>query len=377
MLRRARFALGKPRRPAGNGAAPSTKGMKPPTLSSMFANNAGFVASFGPWVAALANTLGFKNVTAAQWEGMVKGAATSVETASAAAAATATAKVAAAKSSASTAGGGAAPEAPPAGAAAAAAAAPDAAATAAATGTPSAETANAGAAEASAARDEGGNRPSDGASAAGPGEAGVDSAAADNDAAAAAAAARDPAALRAAVAKARAELASMEAAGAELRGRVAEAAADAVNATRIAAEDVANTKRYGMRGFAKEMVEVADGLDRVIEALEKLPPAEAHAHAERAAEDPVGHAVEHLRTGVTATHRALAAALSTHGVERMEVEPRATRFDAERHQALFLQPHKEGGPEPGTVFCVLKQGYTIGDRVLRAADVGVVADREA
>jgi molecular chaperone GrpE len=52
-----------------------------------------------------------------------------------------------------------------------------------------------------------------------------------------------------------------------------------------------------------------------------------------------------------------------------KLEPQGERFDPNLHEALFEVPD-ESVPA-GTVVQVVESGYTIGDRVLRPAKVGV------
>jgi molecular chaperone GrpE len=62
--------------------------------------------------------------------------------------------------------------------------------------------------------------------------------------------------------------------------------------------------------------------------------------------------------------------LKRHGVDRHD--PQGETFDPNLHQALFQAPMPD--KEPGTIFSVQKLGYTIKGRVLRPAQVGVVAE---
>lgn len=79
-----------------------------------------------------------------------------------------------------------------------------------------------------------------------------------------------------------------------------------------------------------------------------------------------------LYTGVSMTESELVRALKRHGVERED--PEGDAFDPNRHQALFQAPMP--GKVAGTIFAVQKMGYTLKGRVLRPAQVGVVADSQ-
>jgi molecular chaperone GrpE len=53
----------------------------------------------------------------------------------------------------------------------------------------------------------------------------------------------------------------------------------------------------------------------------------------------------------------------------VKIAAKGERFDPNRHQAMFEVP--DPSVPAGTVVQVMQEGYTIGDRVLRAALVGV------
>jgi molecular chaperone GrpE len=77
--------------------------------------------------------------------------------------------------------------------------------------------------------------------------------------------------------------------------------------------------------------------------------------------------VKALLDGVELTERELLNALEKHGVKKLN--PLGQKFDPNFHQAMF-ELVDEGVP-PGTVAQVVQPGYTIGERVLRPALVGV------
>jgi molecular chaperone GrpE len=77
-----------------------------------------------------------------------------------------------------------------------------------------------------------------------------------------------------------------------------------------------------------------------------------------------------LHTGVEMTQRQLQQTLFKYHVKPFD--PIGDKFDPNRHEALFQVPIP--GKEPGTIVDVQKIGYTIKDRVLRAAQVGVAQE---
>jgi molecular chaperone GrpE len=99
-------------------------------------------------------------------------------------------------------------------------------------------------------------------------------------------------------------------------------------------------------------------VDNLARALEHLPPA-ARASADAS--------IRSMIEGVELTARDLEGVLSRHGVKRLD--PKGQKFDPNFHQAIFEAPD-ETVPS-GTVSQVVQSGWTIGDRVLRPAMVGV------
>ena len=134
----------------------------------------------------------------------------------------------------------------------------------------------------------------------------------------------------------------------QLRDDYLRAQAEMQNTRRRAEEDVAKARKFGIEGFAEHLLPVIDSL-------------EAALHVENAT-------VEQLREGSEATLRQLLSAL-----ERNKVTPIAPaqgdRFDPNLHQAMFEAPVP--GTRAGDIIQVMSQGFTIGERLLRPAQVGV------
>lgn len=140
---------------------------------------------------------------------------------------------------------------------------------------------------------------------------------------------------------------------ADLKDKMLRAVAEAENVRRRAAKDVEDARKYSIAGFARDMLAVADNLGRALDAL----PEGAET------DEKFGSFVE----GVQLTGREVANVLQRHGVK--EVRPQGEKFDHNLHQAMFEV--EDADQPPGTVNQVLQVGYTIGDRLLRPAMVGV------
>jgi molecular chaperone GrpE len=71
--------------------------------------------------------------------------------------------------------------------------------------------------------------------------------------------------------------------------------------------------------------------------------------------------------GIEVTERDFLSRLARHGVKK--IEPQGAKFDPNLHEALFEIPNPD--VPNGTVVQVVEAGFTIGERVLRPAKVGV------
>ncbi len=148
---------------------------------------------------------------------------------------------------------------------------------------------------------------------------------------------------------------ALNAENSQLKDRVLRTLAEMENLRRRTEREVADAKTYGVTSFARDMLTVVDNLARALDHL----PAEARA----AAEPQIQTVIE----GVELTARDLEAALGRHGVKKLD--PKGQKFDPHFHQAIFEAPDET--VPAGTVTQVVQTGWTIGDRVLRPAMVGV------
>ncbi|WP_416065253.1 nucleotide exchange factor GrpE [Rhizobium sp. ZK1] len=141
----------------------------------------------------------------------------------------------------------------------------------------------------------------------------------------------------------------------ELRDRYLRLAAEMDNLRRRTEREVKDAKSYSVAGFARDMLAVSDNLRRALDAI----PAEAKAAADAG--------LTTLIEGVEMTERSMLSALERHGVRKLE--PVGQKFDPNFHQAMFEVPNTE--VPNNTVVQVVQAGFSIGERVLRPAMVGV------
>ncbi|TAV72005.1 nucleotide exchange factor GrpE [Rhizobium leguminosarum] len=141
----------------------------------------------------------------------------------------------------------------------------------------------------------------------------------------------------------------------ELRDRYLRLAAEMDNLRRRTEREVKDAKSYSVAGFARDMLAVSDNLRRALDAI----PLETRAAADAG--------LSTLIEGVEMTERAMLSALERHGVRKLE--PVGQKFDPNFHQAMFEVPNPD--VPNNTVVQVVQAGFTIGERVLRPAMVGV------
>ena len=142
---------------------------------------------------------------------------------------------------------------------------------------------------------------------------------------------------------------------AESRDKMLRTLADMENLRKRTAREVADARIYGITGFARDVLDIADNLQRALDAV----PAEAKASA-----DP---GLKALMEGVELTERSLLNTLEKNGVKKFD--PMGEKFDPNFQQAMYEVP--DASVPAGTVVQVVQAGYMIGERVLRPALVAV------
>jgi molecular chaperone GrpE len=141
---------------------------------------------------------------------------------------------------------------------------------------------------------------------------------------------------------------------AKLKDQLLRAVAETENVRRRLEQQAEDRGKYAVGNFAKDILQVADNLRRALESI----PAEAREG------DPMAHK---LAEGVELTERTFLSTLERYGIKR--IESMGQRFDPHQHQAMM---EIEDATKPaGTVILEMQAGYTIHDRLLREAMVGV------
>lgn len=140
----------------------------------------------------------------------------------------------------------------------------------------------------------------------------------------------------------------------DLNDKLLRALADAENTRRRAERQVEDASKYAIANFARDMIGVADNLRRALDSLD--------ADARQGNE-----ALENLCAGIEMTERDMLATFDRVGVKPIETDGK--RMDPNLHEAMF-EVENPNVPA-GTIIQVIRPGFTLGERLLRAAQVGV------
>ena len=151
-----------------------------------------------------------------------------------------------------------------------------------------------------------------------------------------------------------AQLTAAEAKASDSWEKILRCQADLDNQRRRHERDLAQSHKYAMEKFAREMVNVQDNLERSLE--------------QKASTD-----INALCAGIDLTAKLLKSTLEKFAVKPIEPEMGAV-FDPALHQAMTVQ--ESADVAPGAVLAVLQKGYLLHDRLLRPALVVVAKAAE-
>ncbi len=133
------------------------------------------------------------------------------------------------------------------------------------------------------------------------------------------------------------------------------AQAEMENVRRRSAKDLENAHKYGLERFVNNLLPVIDSLEKAIES------------ASQAEQEGANKAVIE---GVGLCHKMLVDVLIKEGV--VVVDPMGEPFDPNVHQAMSVVENPD--VEPNSVVAVVQKGYTLNERLVRAAMVMVSKD---
>ena len=146
---------------------------------------------------------------------------------------------------------------------------------------------------------------------------------------------------------------------AEAQEQVLRTLADSENLRRRLEREKEDLGNYIVSNFAKEILAVVDNLQRAIKSIEDKK------------EDK--NALSTFVEGIELTEKQLISSLEKFKINKINTinEP----FDPNLHQAMFEVEGKDS--ETGKISEVIQDGYTIGDRLLRPAMVGVFKSKKS
>ena len=147
-------------------------------------------------------------------------------------------------------------------------------------------------------------------------------------------------------------IATLEAERDALKDKFMRALADAENARKRSERDRREAEQYGGARLSRDLLPVFDNMKRAIEAIP-----EEHREANKA-----------VIEGVELTMRELVSVFKKHGIEPISPQKGDT-FDPQLHEAMFEAPVP--GTVAGEIIEVSADGFTLHDRLLRPAKVGV------
>ena len=150
------------------------------------------------------------------------------------------------------------------------------------------------------------------------------------------------------------EQAALKAEVADLKDRLLRALADSENTRKRADRDRRDAELYGATRFARDLLSVHDNFERALDTIT----------------DAVRETAPGLIEGIELTQRDLLSAFEKHRIHKVDPKP-GDRFDPKLHQAVFEAPVP--GTQAGDIIQVMNIGFTIADRLLRPAQVGVSA----
>lgn len=134
------------------------------------------------------------------------------------------------------------------------------------------------------------------------------------------------------------------------------ALAETENVRKRMTNQIEEARLFGIQTFAKDLLEIADILDRAMQSVDKDALKESSKQ------------FKSLYEGLSMTDAQLQKIFKRNGLEK--VDPEGEKFDPNRHEALY----QVKGDKPGIVMDVTQVGYILNGRTIRSAKVGVFSE---
>ena len=142
-----------------------------------------------------------------------------------------------------------------------------------------------------------------------------------------------------------------------LKDRLMRSLADLENLRKRSERDRKDAELYGGTKLARDLLSVFDNMSRALDNIDDNLRDKASAVVE----------------GLELTQRELLSVFLKHKIDQIEPKE-GEKFDPKYHQAMFEAPIP--GTEKGTIIQVMTKGFKVGDRLLRASQVGVSSNKD-
>jgi len=137
----------------------------------------------------------------------------------------------------------------------------------------------------------------------------------------------------------------------EILDKYRRAIAESENMRKRLTKQIEDGKIFGIQSFSKDLLEVADVLDKAVSMGTE------------------GQSAQDLIKGLEMTQAQLHQVFKRHGLEKINPTEAEEKFDPNLHEALFQVPVPD--KDPNIVMIVQKVGYSLQSRTIRPALVGV------
>lgn len=147
----------------------------------------------------------------------------------------------------------------------------------------------------------------------------------------------------------------------EFKDKYKRSLAETENVRNRMQKQISDAKVFGIQSFCKDLLDVADILEKAVEATPKDNMS-------------TNQELKDLFDGLTMTESQLLKVFGKHGLARV-APAEGDRFDPNMHEALFQLPVAD--KEHNSIAVVTQMGFALHGRTLRAAKVGVVKNIQA
>lgn len=150
------------------------------------------------------------------------------------------------------------------------------------------------------------------------------------------------------------EIINLKEANQDIHNKLLRSFADLENYRKRSEKSLEDSNKYAIAGFAKDVIRVADNLDRAMQALDTMALDEK--------------LIEDFKTGIVMTQKELNSIFEKHAICAI-IPKEGDAFDHNEHQAVVNIDMPE--VKAGCVASVMQIGYKVHDRLLRPAMVTV------